>query len=71
MDYINDINEQVDGQGIDFLTIREDFGSVTEITDSIDKIGTHKTIEEQAEFIYDSPFSSHDKILTLKSFKKT
>ena len=37
MDYINDINKQVDGQGIDFLTIREDFGSVTEITDSIDK----------------------------------
>ena len=37
LDYINDINKQVDGQGIDFLTIREDFGSVTEITDSIDK----------------------------------
>ena len=37
LDYIVDINNQVDGQGIDFLTIREDFGSVTEITDSIDK----------------------------------
>ena len=37
LDYINDINKEVDGQGIDFLTIREDFGSVTEITDSIDK----------------------------------
>ena len=37
LDYINDINKKVDGQGIDFLTIREDFGSVTEITDSIDK----------------------------------
>jgi hypothetical protein len=37
------------------------YGSfVTQIKDSIDKIGTHKTIEEQAEFIYDSPFSSHD-----------
>ena len=37
LDYIVDINSQVEGQGIDFLTIREDFGSVTEITDSIDK----------------------------------
>ena len=37
------------------------YGSfVTQIKDSIDKIGAHKTIEEQAEFIYDSPFSSHD-----------
>jgi len=37
LDYIVDINNQVDGPGIDFLTIREDFGSVTEITDNIDK----------------------------------
>ena len=37
------------------------YGSfVTQIKDSIENIGTHKTIEEQAEFIYDSPFSSHD-----------
>ena len=44
-----------------FSTEEKNYGSfVTQIKDSIDKIGTHKTIEEQAEFIYDSPFSSHD-----------
>jgi TDP-4-amino-4,6-dideoxy-D-glucose deaminase len=38
LDYINDINSQVDnGRGIDFLTLREDFGSVTEINDDVDK----------------------------------
>ncbi len=37
LDYINEINSQVEGPGIDFLTIREDFGSVTEINDDIDK----------------------------------
>ena len=37
LDYILDINKEVDGPGIDFLTIREDFGSVTEITDAVDK----------------------------------
>ena len=37
------------------------YGSfVSQIKDSIEKIGTHKTIVEQADFIYDSPFSSHD-----------
>ena len=37
------------------------YGSfITQIKDSIENIGTHKTIEEQADFIYDSPFSSHD-----------
>ena len=44
-----------------FSTEQKHYGRfVTQIKDSIDKIGTHKTIEEQAEFIYDSPFSSHD-----------
>ena len=44
-----------------FSTEEKKYGSfVTQIKDSINKIGTHKTIEEQAEFIYDSPFSSHD-----------
>tara|TARA_Y100001938_G_scaffold127542_1_gene180504 strand:- start:643 stop:2184 length:1542 start_codon:yes stop_codon:yes gene_type:complete len=39
LDYIIDINSHVDnGRGIDFLTLREDFGSVTEITDDVDKI---------------------------------
>jgi len=38
LDYINDVNSNVNnGPGIDFLTIREDFGSVTEINDAIDK----------------------------------
>jgi len=37
LDYIIDINKEVEGPGIDFLTIREDFGSVTEITDGVDK----------------------------------
>ena len=38
LDYINDIHSEIgDGQGIDFLTIREDFGSVTEINDDVDK----------------------------------
>jgi TDP-4-amino-4,6-dideoxy-D-glucose deaminase len=38
LDYINDINSQVDnGRGVDFLTLREDFGSVTEINDDVDK----------------------------------
>ena len=44
-----------------FSTEEKKYGSfVTQIKDSINKIGTHKTVEEQAEFIYDSPFSSHD-----------
>ena len=38
LDYIVDVNNEVDnGNGIDFLTIREDFGSVTEIDDDADK----------------------------------
>lgn len=38
LDYINDIHNEIgDGPGIDFLTIREDFGSVTEIDDDVDK----------------------------------
>ena len=38
LDYINDIHSEIgEGQGIDFLTIREDFGSVTEINDDVDK----------------------------------
>ena len=37
LDYINEVNSHVDGQGIDFLTIRDDFGSVTEINDDVDK----------------------------------
>ena len=38
------------------------FGSIiSQIKDSIDNIGTHKTIEETAnEFLYDGPFSDHD-----------
>ena len=39
LDYIIDVNSKVDnGRGIDFLTLREDIGSVTEITDDVDKI---------------------------------
>ena len=38
LDYVKDIHSEIDnGKGIDFLTIREDFGSVTEINDDIDK----------------------------------
>ena len=37
LDYIIDVNSKVDGQGVDFLTIREDFGSVTDISDDVDK----------------------------------
>ena len=37
LDYINEINSHIGGPGIDFLTIRDDFGSVTEIDDDIDK----------------------------------
>ena len=38
LDYIIDINSKVDnGRGVDFLTLREDFGSVTEINDDVDK----------------------------------
>ena len=38
LDYVNEVNSQVDnGRGIDFITIREDFGSVTEINDDVDK----------------------------------
>ena len=38
------------------------YGSIiSQIKDSIDNIGTHKTVEEQAnEFLYDSPFEDHD-----------
>ena len=39
LDYINEVNSKVDnGPGIDFLTIREDFGSVTEINEDTDKL---------------------------------
>jgi len=38
LDYIIEVNSNVDnGQGVDFLTIREDFGSVTDIDDDADK----------------------------------
>ena len=38
LDYIIDINSKVsNGEGVDFLTIREDFGSVTDISDDTDK----------------------------------
>ena len=37
LDYIIDVNSEIDGQGVDFLTIREDFGSVTDIDDEADK----------------------------------
>jgi len=37
LDYINEVNSKVEGPGIDFLTIRDDFGSVTEINDDADK----------------------------------
>ena len=37
LDYIIDVNSEIDGQGVDFLTIREDFGSVTDIDDDADK----------------------------------
>ena len=38
LDYINEVNSKIEeGKGIDFLTIREDFGSVTEINDDVDK----------------------------------
>jgi hypothetical protein len=38
------------------------YGSIiNQIKDSIDNIGTHKTIEEKAnEFLYDGPFSDHN-----------
>jgi len=37
LDYIVEVNSDIEGQGIDFLTIREDFGSVTDISDDVDK----------------------------------
>jgi len=38
LDYVKEVNSQVDnGRGVDFITIREDFGSVTEINDDVDK----------------------------------
>ena len=38
LNYIIDVNSKVcNGNGVDFLTIREDFGSVTEIDDDADK----------------------------------
>ena len=38
LDYVNEVNSQVDnGRGVDFITLREDFGSVTEINDEVDK----------------------------------
>ena len=37
LDYINEVNSHIEGPGIDFLTIRDDFGSITEINDDIDK----------------------------------
>ena len=41
IDYIAEVNNNVDGSGIDFITIREDFGSVTDaISDGIER--THE-----------------------------
>ena len=38
LDYVKEVNSQVDnGRGVDFITLREDFGSVTEINDDVDK----------------------------------
>ena len=38
LNYIIDVNSKIsNGNGVDFLTIREDFGSVTEIKDDADK----------------------------------
>lgn len=47
LDYINSIHKEIgNDQGIDFLTIREDFGSVTEIKDDVDK-----TVEGRKYFL--------------------
>jgi len=49
------------------------YGSIiNQIKNSIDNIGTHKTIEEKAnEFLYDGPFSEHsENIETLKNIIK-
>ena len=49
LDYIKDINDNVkNGQGVDFLTIREDFGSVTEISnqEDIKKVKNRKYVLE-------------------------
>jgi len=64
MDYIIDINSKVDnGRGIDYITIREDFGSVT------DTIGDDIRLEGKAKEL-DGFLSKDDRMNLMKSFKE-
>ena len=64
MDYIIEVNSKVDnGRGIDYITIREDFGSVT------DTGGGDIRLEEK-EHELDGFLSKKDRIELMKSFKE-
>ena len=60
IDYIAEVNNNVDGPGIDFITIREDFGSVTDtIGDDIER--THEL---------DGFLSTSDRKILIDTFKE-
>jgi dTDP-4-amino-4,6-dideoxy-D-glucose ammonia-lyase len=60
IDYIAEVNNNVDGPGIDFITIREDFGSVTDtIGDDIER--THEL---------DGFLSASDRKILIDTFKE-
>ena len=61
LEYIIDVNSKVDnGRGVDFLTIREDFGSVTDTTgDDIER--THEL---------DGFLSTSDRKILIDTFKE-
>jgi len=64
MDYIIEVNSKVDnGAGIDFITIREDFGSVTDM-------GASDIRLEEKEHQLDGFLSETDRKKLIKSFKE-
>jgi len=64
MDYIIEVNSKVDnGPGIDYITIREDFGSVTDMGDSDIRL-------EEKEHRLDGFLSETDRNELIKSFKE-
>ena len=64
MDYIIEVNSKVDnGRGIDYITIREDFGSVTDT-------GGDDVRLEGKEHELDGFLSKKDRIKLMKSFKE-
>ena len=66
LDYISEINSEIkNGKGIDFLTIREDFGSVTEIKDDSDKVKV-----KNRKYTLDGLMKDEHRVKLINIFKK-